>query len=158
MKRNLKMISRVELALERFSKGFNCSQSVFAAYSDLFNIDENTALRVSGAFGGGMGRLGETCGALTGAFMLIGCKFAMTSEGDAEAKDRTYAMVREFTARFKTLHSHITCRGLLGLEIGTPEGSAEFKEKNFHECKCQVFVKDACRLVEEMLLADDHLQ
>ncbi len=152
------MNSRIDSALALFSKGFNCSQSVFAAYSDLFSVDELTALRVSGAFGGGMGRLGETCGALTGAFMLIGCKHAMTAEGDSEAKDRTYEMVREFTARFKKLHCNITCRGLLGLDIGTPEGSAEFKEKNFHECKCSIFVKDSCKLVEEILLPDAHIQ
>ena len=148
------MISRIDSALERFSKGFNCSQSVFATYSDLFNVDELTALQVSGGFGGGIGRLGEACGALTGAFMLIGCKLAMTREGDTEAKDRTYMLVREFTARFKNLHSHITCRDLLGLDIGTPEGSAEFKEKNLHERKCSIFVSDACKLVEEMLLSD----
>ncbi|HNY12211.1 MAG TPA: C-GCAxxG-C-C family protein [Candidatus Wallbacteria bacterium] len=149
------MISRIDSANARFSKGFNCSQTVFATYSDLLGIDEITALRVSGAFGGGMGRLGEACGALTGAFMLIGSKFAMTSEGDNKAKDLTYKMVREFTERFKKLHSHVACRDLLGVDISTPEGFAQVKEKNLHVCKCSVFVKDACKLVEEMLFSTE---
>lgn len=119
------MTLHIDLALDRFSKGFNCSRSVFATYCELFNVDELAALRVSGSFGGGMGRLGEACGALTGAFMLIGCKLAMTSEGDSDTKDRTYLMVREFTSRFKKIHSYITCRNLI-----TGESISSFSRRN----------------------------
>ncbi len=93
-------MNRVERAVSRFKTGFSCSQALLSTYDTQFGLTRETALRVSGAFGGGMGRRGETCGAVTGAFMLIGLKHGMTSVDDAVAKEETYRLVNEFVARF----------------------------------------------------------
>ena len=92
--------SRIDLAHSRFSEGFSCSQSVLAAFAPELGLDADAALRVSAAFGGGMGRTGGTCGAVTGALMALGLKYGATV-ADPVAKERTYALTREFIARFE---------------------------------------------------------
>ncbi len=144
-------MSKPEEALYCFNETFNCSQAVFAAYAPEMGLDRETALKVAGAFGGGMGRMGETCGAVTGAFMLIGLKYGQTNTGDEAAKDRTYQFVREFVERFKKRNRSIMCRELLGVHIGTPEGSQAFKERGLKNAVCAKLVRDAAEIMEEML-------
>ena len=93
-------MNKVERAVSCFKTGFSCSQALLSTYGTQFGLTRETALKISGAFGGGMGRRGETCGAVTGAFMLIGLKHGMTSVDDAVAKEETYRLVNEFVARF----------------------------------------------------------
>ena len=80
------MTTRVETAVETFAKGFNCAQAVFSTYAPILGISEREALQVATGFGAGMGRLQEVCGAITGAFMLIGCKHGMVKPEDTAAK------------------------------------------------------------------------
>ena len=91
---------RVSLAHSRFSEGYSCSQSVLAAFAPELGLDADAALRVSAAFGGGMGRTGGTCGAVTGALMALGLKYGATV-ADPVAKERTYALTREFIAQVR---------------------------------------------------------
>jgi len=128
-------------ALSLFNEAFSCSQAVFASYAPSMGVDRETALRAAGAFGGGMGRMGETCGAVTGAFMLIGLKYGQTKAGDGNAKDRTYQLVREFVERFKARNRSILCRELLGVHIGTPEGSRAFKDRGLKDAVCVKLVR-----------------
>jgi C_GCAxxG_C_C family probable redox protein len=99
-----------------------------------------------------MGRLAETCGTVSGAFLLIGMKYGKYKSDDAASKEKTYELVREFADKFKELHGSIKCRELLGCDIGTPEGMANMTEKGLHETHCRRFVADSAKLIEEMLM------
>lgn len=144
-------MNKTEQALQTFNEKFSCSQAVFSAFADDFGVDRETALRVAQAFGGGIARTGETCGAATGALMALGLRYGMVTAGDEKAKDRTYAEARDFLARFKAANQQTTCRGLLGVEIGTPEGQKAFKEQNMHATVCSGLVASAVQILEEML-------
>jgi C_GCAxxG_C_C family probable redox protein len=113
-------MDKVEFAVSSFKEGFNCSQSVFSTYSKLFDINHEVALRIAQGFGGGFARMGQTCGAVTGAFMVIGLKYGKVKAEDEEAKERTYEIVREFVKRFKSLNGSIVCKDLLGYDLDKP--------------------------------------
>jgi len=100
-------MNRVEHAVSSFKEGFNCSQAVLSTYGPQFGLNRESALKVSGAFGAGMGRLGETCGAVTGAFMVIGLKYGSTRAEDKETKERAYSLVRDFVKKFKARNGSI---------------------------------------------------
>ncbi|MCJ7564462.1 MAG: C-GCAxxG-C-C family protein [Candidatus Aminicenantes bacterium] len=144
-------MNKAEKAVALFKEGFSCSQAVFSAFSEDFGLDRNTSLKISQPFGGGMAHLGEACGAVTGAFMLIGLKYGRTKADDLAARDRTYAKMRQFTDRFKALHCSIQCRCLLGLDLGTEEGMRLAREKNLFQTICVKYVQDAATIVEEFL-------
>ncbi|MDD5530304.1 MAG: C-GCAxxG-C-C family protein [bacterium] len=133
-----------------FQKGFNCAQAVLSAFSDEFGLDEKTSLKISCAFGGGMGRMQETCGAVTAAFMVIGLKYGKYKIEDKDAKELTYKLVRDFAGEFKKLHKSINCRELLGCDVTTKEGLELANEKNAF-ANCDKFVKDASEILEKML-------
>ena len=144
-------MTKTEKAVALFREGFSCSQAVFAAFSGDFGLDREISLRISQPFGGGMAHLGEACGAVTGAFMLIGLKHGRTRADDLPARDRTYAAMREFVERFKGLHCSIQCRCLLGLDIGTEEGMRLAREKDLFQTVCVKYVQHAAEIVEDIL-------
>jgi C_GCAxxG_C_C family probable redox protein len=144
-------MDRVELAVSLFRKGFSCSQALLAAYGDCFGLDGEVALRIAAGFGGGMGRMAETCGAVTGAFMLIGLKHGATDAKDRQAKEKTHAAVREFAKKFMACHESLVCRELLGCDISTPEGSQMAKEGKLSSTICAGLVKSAAQIFEEMI-------
>ncbi len=144
-------MTRIEKAAALFAEGFSCSQSVFTAYSDMFGLDRETSLRISQPFGGGMAHLGEACGAVTGAFMLLGLKHGRTRAEDLAARDRTYEAMRKLAGRFKDLHCSIQCRCLLGLDLGTEEGMRQAREKNLFKTLCAKYVENAAEIVGELL-------
>jgi C_GCAxxG_C_C family probable redox protein len=143
-------MSHVERAVHRFSEGFNCSQSIVSAYAEQFGLDEETAMKIAAGFGGGMGRLGRTCGAVTGALMVLGLRYGRNSP-DQAAKERVYAQIQEFTERFNARNSSLTCKGLLGIDISTPEGHELARKKQLFTTACPRFVRDAAEVLEEML-------
>jgi C_GCAxxG_C_C family probable redox protein len=144
-------MTKAERAGASFQEGFSCSQAVFTAFSDDFGLDRLTALKVSQAFGGGMGHLGEVCGAVTGAFMAIGLKYGRTRADDLEARDKTYALIQAFAHRFKELHCSLTCRCLLGCDIGTEEGMKAARDKNLFQTLCLNYVKDAAEIADALM-------
>jgi len=144
-------MDRVELAVSLFQKGCSCSQALLAAYGDRFGLEREVALRIAAGFGGGMGRMAETCGAVTGAFMLIGLKYGGTATEDRQAKEKTHATVREFAKRFRSRNESLICRELLECDIGTPEGSRVAKERKLSATVCSRLVKDAAQIIEEMI-------
>ena len=144
-------MSKVELAVSCFDQGFACSQSVFSTYSPQFGLDRETALKVAGAFGGGMGHMGEICGAVTGAFMVIGLKHGGTIAEDEQSEEKTYSLVNEFVNRFKSRNGSIVCRELLGCDISTPEGLNTAREKKLFTTLCPKYVRDAAEIIEQIL-------
>ena len=107
---------RVEKAMRLFKEGgYNCCQAVVLAYNDVFGIDDTTAAALSSGFGGGMGRMREVCGSVSGMVLLAGLLKPATDPTDKAARTGNYALVQEVAADFKVLNGSIICKELLGL-------------------------------------------
>ncbi len=132
-------MSKVEQVLECFKEGFSCSQAVFATYAKELGMEYEIALKVSQAFGGGMGGMGGECGAVTGAYMVISLIHGRTRAEDSEARLTTFRLVEEFSKRFKAIHGTSTCSNLLQGKEGT------------HYEKCKDYVRDASLILEDLL-------
>ena len=138
-----------------YANGCNCAQAVLAVFSEALQMDRETAIRVATGFGGGMGRSGNTCGAVTGAFMVLGLARGMRRAEDAAAKETTYALVREFSRHFTDQHATLACRELLGVDIGTAEGRQAAKERGLFTTLCKELIQDAVIILEKMLAGGD---
>jgi C_GCAxxG_C_C family probable redox protein len=98
-----------------------------------------------------MGRMAETCGAITGAFMVIGLKYGQTRSDDKAAKEKTYTLVKKFANLFAKEHGSIDCRKLLACDINTPEGLKVANEKGFFKTLCPKYVESAVKILEKMI-------
>ncbi len=147
-------MSGIEKVISAFEGDFNCAQSIFSSYSEEFGLDKGKALRIATGFGGGMGRMQNTCGAVSGAFMVISLKYGVDESGDKEARDKTYEVVREFSKRFQEIHGSIICKELLGCDITTAEGREYYDQNEFFEKKCLQYVKDSAKILEDMIYKD----
>ena len=143
--------SRCEEAVKCFDEGFNCCQAVFSAFSEQLGLDRKTALKVSSPFGGGIARMGDTCGAVTGALMLIGLKEGKYLAEDNDARDKCYRLSKEFIDRFKELYGSTICREILSCDLSTESGQKFAKEHNLTKTLCPGFVRDASKIVENLL-------
>ena len=144
-------MNRKEEALKRFREGFSCSQSVLSVFAPELGLEEKTALKVAGGFGGGMGRMALTCGAVTGAYMVIGLKHGSTHPAEKEAKQKTQERVRQFRAKFEERNRSCICRDLLGCDISTKEGIEEATRRGLIQTVCPKLVGDAVEILEEIL-------
>ena len=104
---------RVKIAVQNFESGYNCAQSVFLAYSDVFELNLEMAKKMSVSFGGGVGRMREVCGTVSAMAMLAGFKYPVLDQQDQEARTKNYAMVQKMSDLFKEKHGTIICRILL---------------------------------------------
>ena len=143
---------RVAKARELFLGGYNCAQAVFIAYRDLAAIDEQTAATIAAPFGGGMGRLREVCGAVSGMTMCAGYLAPNAPPNDNENKKKCYATVQELAEKFREENGSIVCRELLGLsqhkDNPTPsERTTEYYRKR----PCVEYVATAARIVGEKI-------
>jgi C_GCAxxG_C_C family probable redox protein len=143
----------VDHAVALFKEGFNCSQAVFSAYSEQMELDNKTAARIASGFGGGM-RMGETCGAVTGAFMVIGLKYGSGDPTDKTTKQKTYEIVKDFTNRYRARRGSVICRELLGCDISTPEGIKSAQDKDLFKTLCPKLIADAAEILEQILSED----
>ena len=135
---------------KKLFENFNCAQALLAAYAPGLGVDEKTAFKIASGFGGGMAGLSEVCGAVTGAFMVIGLKYGKYRPDDKRAKDRTYIKVRKFAKRFAEEHGTLICRDLIGCDISTEEGLKRAREEQLFS-KCPGYVESAARILEEIL-------
>lgn len=141
----------VERAASTFDEGFSCSQAVLSAWGEELGLDRETALRVATAFGGGIAHRGDTCGAVTGAFMAIGLKHGRLRADDQETRDLAYALVNRFVEEFQARHGSIVCRELLGYDLSTPEGERLSQELWPEGAPCPQLVRDAAEILSEIL-------
>ncbi len=144
-------MSRIEKAISSFKGDFNCAQSILSTYSPQYGLNRDTALKLATGFGGGMARFGWTCGAVSGAFMVIGLKYGMGINEDTELKEKTYHFIRVFSNRFQEINGSVICKELLGCDINTPEGKDYYNQNEFFEKKCLQYVKNAVEILEEIL-------
>lgn len=142
------------IAGELFLKGYSCAQAVACAFAEEMGMDMDTAARLSSSFGGGMGRMREVCGAVSGALLVLGMCRGYSDPEDPALKKNHYALVQDFAARFKERHETIICRELLeGLAAAkSTDPQATERTQEFYKTRpCRRFVETAARITEEML-------
>lgn len=142
-----------EKAMGFFLEGYNCAQSVFAAFCDLHGMEEKEALRLASSFGGGMGRLREVCGALSGIFMTAGILYGYDSPHDKDAKTEHYKRIQDLAEAFKSKTGSLVCRELLGL---SSEGKDSYipsdrTESYYQSRPCKELVGLAAAILDEYL-------
>jgi C_GCAxxG_C_C family probable redox protein len=142
-------MDKVQEAVSTFQEGFNCSQAIVRTYGPQYGLSQLDSLRVSCGFGGGM-RRGDTCGAVTGALMVLGLRYGPKDVSDTTAKNDVYPRVTEFRSRFESRSGYINCRDLLGCDISTEEGMKKAEENNLFETVCPKMVQTAAEILEEM--------
>ncbi|NLM28853.1 MAG: C_GCAxxG_C_C family protein [Methanomicrobiales archaeon] len=141
------MTERSEEAVSRFMAGYNCAQATSSVFAADLGIPEDAILRAATGFGGGMGRTGGACGAVTGAILAIGL---MAGGTEKKAKDETYALVREFVTRFSARNGSVSCTDLLGCDLSTGEGLRRSREENLTRTICPRYIRDAVEILEEI--------
>ena len=147
------MEERIEKAVELFKSGYNCSQSVFAAFADMYGLTPEQAFKVAASFGAGIGRMRETCGAACGMFLLAGMETGATEGSDRAGKSANYALVQELAAQFKEINGSIKCGDLLGLTKKEPiVPTAEARTEQYYKKRpCTEMVRIAATLWAEHL-------
>ena len=141
----------LDAAISLHRQGFACSQAILGAYAPSFGFDTELALKISTPFAGGIARLGEICGVITGALMVVGLKYGKTKSGDNEAKELTYYYSEEFIEAFKARKKHILCRDLIDIDLNTPEGLKRFREENLSQLICEKFVRDGVEILDQII-------
>jgi len=149
-------MKRSEKALNFYARGYNCAQSVIVAFADVLNLSEETTLKLAAGFGGGMGRLQQTCGAITGAFMVIGYlkgNYQTGKESD-QSREITNQLIQDFSRIFTQKHGSINCKSLINIDLNSEEGQKKAKETDVFNKKCTYFIKTAVELLEDSLAKD----
>ena len=131
----------------------NCSQAVLAAFADRLGLDLGAAKELARGFGGGIGRQGLTCGAVTGAVMALGCAGRHLNDEET-AKAHVQEVVHEFFRRFEARHGATDCRDLLGADISTTEGYQTAREQKLFNSHCTEFVRDGAEIVDDLLIRE----
>ncbi len=144
------MEDKVDKAINLFKSGYNCAQSVVAAYKEDLGFDENQALSISVGFGGGMGRLQEKCGAVTGAFMVIGLYTSQKYKDNISRKNHSYALIQEFDSRFKSIYHTTRCDELLKCDLRSEEGHVYAVENQLFEKICQKCITDGIVILDDL--------
>ncbi len=148
-------MTKSEKATALFSQGFNCSQSVLTAFSKEFSLSEDECMKISSAFGGGMGRRQLTCGAVTGALMVLGLHYGRAKGDDISKKVNTYRKTNEFFEAFIRQHGSANCKDLLqGLDMNDAGDFKIIEELNLFQTTCYKCVQDAVEITE-MIIQND---
>ena len=145
-------VPKAAVAEANLSAGFGCAQSVFSAFAEDIGMDRETALRIAGPFGGGIGGMGRTCGAVTGALMVIGYLYGRTDPEDAETKLANNARVQELVALVEDRRGTTLCREILnGYDLRDPEQYELARQEGLFETGCQKTVEDTAEILEALL-------
>lgn len=146
-------MTRTEHARHLFSNGYSCSQAVLLAFADDLNLDEETAAKIASGFSGGM-RCGETCGAFTGALMVLGMLYGHNNPSQRKQKDRAYEIVQIFTKKFIEKHGSRFCKELIRFDISREDGYKSAKSSGAFRDVCPDLVASAVDLIEEIAKND----
>lgn len=145
-------VNHAEKACRLFSEGYNCAQSVFLAYCDVTGMDENTALKLSSSFGGGIGRMREVCGACSGMFMVAGLLYGYTGNDDDKTKAEHYKRIQLLASEFKKEHQTIICRELLKNLSVTNTPTPDKRTEEYYKVRpCVRFVRTACEVMDKYI-------
>ena len=141
------------IAVDHFSKGFNCAESALLGLVEALGIESECVPKIATPFGGGMGRYGEVCGAITGALMALGLKSGRESADDTATRGAVYAKTVRLMRAFEIEYGSVDCRTLTGCDLLTPEGQGRMKNENLHAELCTKLVafaaEEAYRIITE---------
>jgi C_GCAxxG_C_C family probable redox protein len=143
-------MNRSEKAKDLFLSGYNCAQSVVLSFADDLKFSKELAQKLAAGFGGGMGMKQETCGAFTGAIMVLGLLKGEVVNNNDQLKKATYGAVQDLTRDFVAAYGTTQCRDLTGCDLNTPEGSGRFKEEKIMENMCAGCVGKAVQIIESL--------
>jgi len=138
-------------AVERFCNGHNCAQAVLSVYAERYGLDQATAMRIATGLGGGVGRMGGTCGTLTGAALVIGLELGPARAEDRQAKERTYVATRLLQERFIDRHGGNQCRDLLEKDLSKDEEYRQAREAGLFKSRCPGFVDTAVSVLDDII-------
>ena len=141
-----------EKAATRFLEGYNCAQSVLLTMFEHWNGENELIPKIATAFGGGIGRCGSLCGALTGGVMALGTKYG-TNEPSLEKRLQAYELAQKFYKQFERHHGSVLCRELIGYDLSNPEELEKARKAKVFEEKCVNFVK---KTVETLVKLSEH--
>ena len=145
-------MTRREKAMDNFMKGYNCSQSIVLAFADMLPVKEKDLLKMASSFGGGMGRLREVCGAVSGMFMVAGFLYGYDGPETGEVKADHYARIQELARRFEEEHGSIVCREMLGLNVRHDVPVPEARTKEYYKKRpCPEIIGDAAQILEQFI-------
>ncbi len=147
-------MDRVQKAVELFKSGCNCSQAVVCAYCDLFGMDEETAMRASDGFGGGMGRMRLTCGAVSGMAFTAGLALSKGIAGDIPTRTKVYDTVQKMSNEFAEKNGSVICGDLLGINLTGEKGAVPTKRTDefYKKRPCVGCVEDCAEIIEKYLV------
>ena len=150
-------MTRREAAIENFKQGYNCSQAVVLAFADLLPVDKDTLMKLSSSFGGGMGRLREVCGSVSGMFIVTGLLFGYETPETGEVKAEHYARIQALAAEFEKKHGSIVCRELLGLSSKHDAPTPTPRTPDFYAKRpCGEIIGDAAEILDRFLEENYH--
>ncbi|MBR2714953.1 MAG: C_GCAxxG_C_C family protein [Ruminococcus sp.] len=145
-------MTKGDRAKSLFLEGYNCAQAVFGAFAEDLGFDFETAVKLSSGFGGGMGRLREVCGAVSGMFMVFDMKYGYVSPTDKEAKMGLYSHIQTLAKRFEDENGSIICKELLGLSKKKSDPTPQDRTKEYYAKRpCADLVKMAADIVDEYM-------
>ena len=146
-------MNRSDRAEELFRKGYNCSQSVFAAFADVFGMSVEEAARIAAPFGAGFGKLREVCGAVSGMTLAAGYLKGYDDPADYEGKKELYALIQKMCGEFEDQKGTIICRELLGLKKGEDLGEPAVRTEEYYQSRpCIGACRTAAEIAERYLL------
>ena len=143
-------MNHIERAVELFVEGYNCAQAVAAAFGDLTGLDEKTAARMASCFGGGMGRMREVCGAVSGMLMVAGVLYGYDDPKATKEKRELYAQVQAMAGQFREELGSIVCRDLLKNPPSDPNPTPR-TEQFYKDRPCARMVATAARIMDEFI-------
>jgi len=144
-------LCKIDKAVNYFKQGFNCCQSILLTFGNSYGITSDTAIKIGSPFGGGMARTGETCGAVTGALMIIGVKYGKSEHPDEKADKITYEKSRQFLDEFNSANKTVICRDLIHADISTPEGLKMAQDQGIIKDICPAMVKSAAEILDSII-------
>lgn len=140
-----------EKSKELFLQGYNCAQAIAGGFCEAVGLDFETAIKTSSSFGGGMGGMREVCGALSGAFLILGAKYGYTDSADATAKSNHYKLISETAEKFKEKWGTILCRDLMKKLTEEKQVILGDKPEEYKARPCLVIVEDVAKILEDIL-------
>jgi C_GCAxxG_C_C family probable redox protein len=151
------MEERIEKAVALFKEGYNCSQSVVAAFADLYGFTQEQALKMGASFGGGIGRMRQTCGAACGLFLVAGLETGCTEGRNAEGKEANYKVVQQLAEEFRKRNGSLICAELLGLAKNAPTPTTpDARNGEYYKKRpCEELVGISARIVGEKIAEMD---
>jgi C_GCAxxG_C_C family probable redox protein len=144
----MKMEDRKKQAIDLFNNGYNCAQSVIGAYQDKLGKRTDVLMDMASGFGGGMGRLQRTCGAVTGAFMVMS---SLSDHSLPGAKERLESDIQAFARRFRDHFGELNCKALLGYDLNSEEELQKAHEEMAFDERCTRFIEYAVEMLDDLL-------